>query len=224
VLNINNEEWKIREIEFYYHSNKHPDTFTHCDKEQINSGLWYFHKQNGKSYKGGSFKGLDISCGNDESSYGGILIRSISKDDEFIEGPCKVVDKILEICNVSSISELVPKLKEVFEISPLYLSQKKTERKKEEQRIYTSPRVGLSLKKNKNLLYIMKPYRFTNSLSIKKYKCLIVLQNDIQDKNRKKWTQYSEEGKTKSAEYFTTENPSLKSVKVLCELYGFCKL
>lgn len=76
ILVINNTEWRISEIEFYYHSNIHPDNYTHKDENQKRNGEWYFHRQNGKSYKGGTYKGLDISCGN-ENNYGGILLRSI---------------------------------------------------------------------------------------------------------------------------------------------------
>jgi len=37
---------------------------------------WYFHRYGSKGYKSGTYKGLDITFGQD-SMYGGILIRSI---------------------------------------------------------------------------------------------------------------------------------------------------
>lgn len=38
----------------------HFDSFTHADEQQKKNGQWYFHKM-GKGYKGGSYKGLDIT-------------------------------------------------------------------------------------------------------------------------------------------------------------------
>lgn len=68
---------------------------------QKNLGQWYFHKF-GKSYKSGTYKGLDITFGKGSIAHGGILIRAISQLDpppvnEFIEGPCNCVNKILAL-------------------------------------------------------------------------------------------------------------------------------
>lgn len=70
----------------------------------------------GGTYKSGSYKGLDISFGKpDLSAIGGILLRSLmpvtvtnhngklivsgGSKDEFIEGPCNSVNRILlETC------------------------------------------------------------------------------------------------------------------------------
>lgn len=76
----------LAEIEYYYEGGNHHDTFTHCDPLQQTTyarhdsqqwrevhrrcadvvtycrANWYFHKS-GATYKGGSYKGLDITFG-----------------------------------------------------------------------------------------------------------------------------------------------------------------
>lgn len=75
----------------------HNDTFTHGDKLQLKCGTWYFHRF-GSSFKGGTYKGLDLAFGKEKDQvYGGILIRAIhNAEDGFIEGPCRSVDTILK--------------------------------------------------------------------------------------------------------------------------------
>ncbi len=56
-----------------------------------------------------NYKGLDITLGQGEEAYGGILIRSIEAigTGKFVCGPCKSVDHILELCKATSIKVLV---------------------------------------------------------------------------------------------------------------------
>lgn len=190
---------------------------------------------------------MDISCGNvqqDEfNSYGGILIRSISdseKDErydegnELIEGPCKVVDKILSLCKVASIAELVPQLSEnIFTPGPLYFSKrekkngKEEKEEKQENKINNSIRVGLTLKKQKNLEYIYKQYRYYNCNNLKKNKCLISLseyhknKGEVKTSKLKEWIGHAEKGKEKDNKYFLDNHPDLKTVALQCELFGF---
>lgn len=111
-LNVKDKSFSLLEIEFYYNSPNHPDPYPHCDKDQKESGNWYFHKT-GKNYRSGTFKGLDITLNNINrkgikiKSYGGILIRSIKDEDNIICGPCLCVNEILKIHNKESIDELV---------------------------------------------------------------------------------------------------------------------
>ena len=65
---------------------------------QATCGKWYFHKKGG-TYKSGSFKGMDLACGDKESNvFAGLLLRAIiDSSEKLIEGPCLVVDKILEL-------------------------------------------------------------------------------------------------------------------------------
>jgi hypothetical protein len=110
LLTVNQDyKYRISEIEFYYNdvhkSCVHPDTFTHGDEMQKKSGQWYFHRF-GKTYKVGTYKGMDLAFGKGDLAVGGILIRAITSvgaangkhlpPDEFIEGPCNSVSRILE--------------------------------------------------------------------------------------------------------------------------------
>jgi hypothetical protein len=56
------------EIEFYYTDAIHADPFTHKDPLQKTNGQWYFHKI-GAQYKGGTYKGLDVTCGSPKVSF-----------------------------------------------------------------------------------------------------------------------------------------------------------
>lgn len=105
ALLVNGTKFRITEIEFYLDG----DPYTHADSQQINTtGAWYFHRANGKTFKGGTFKGLDLTC-RPPGKAGGVLIRAIAAEDggEVVEGPCKVVDRILSEAGCSGIAELV---------------------------------------------------------------------------------------------------------------------
>jgi len=139
---------RIAEVELYLE----PDPYTHRDPHQIaTSGKWYFHRQAGKGYKGGTFKGVDLTCGP-AGVAGGILIRAIidGRTGDLIEGPCKVVEALLAATgfpDVGSLARAFPggedapdpfafdaplRLDENPEAIPLYIA--------------AGPRVGLSAK------------------------------------------------------------------------------
>ncbi|CAK0838560.1 unnamed protein product [Prorocentrum cordatum] len=86
----------IVELEAYVHSTAHPDPYTHGEEGQGSCGAWYFHRQ-GRSFKGGSFKGLDLACGCARSGvFAGLLLRAVSAGPgKLVEGPSLVVDHIL---------------------------------------------------------------------------------------------------------------------------------
>ena len=175
ALNVNNELYRLIEIEFYLKTKEHPDPFIHGDKDQTIPSKWYFHRQNGGSYKGGTYKGVDITFGYKDTKdvYGGILIRSILdiKNNKLIEGSCKVVDYILKLCKHKNISDLTNEkqlsvIKE--ENSILFLETNNNLKFLEDndnfkqKQMFSSSRVGLTLK-NPSVLkeqYIMKDYRF----------------------------------------------------------------
>jgi len=190
---VNQKPLRICEIEFYLKTPKHQDIFTHCDKDQQIFNRWYFHRQNGKSYKSGTYKGLDLTFGYSKQHnniYGGILIRSIKdlETDKLIEGPCKVVDYILKLTDCKSIQELVTNCQKMNEQSNnetihakkldnnslLYI----TPYKLQDEQVYYGPRVGITLKIDHQLRrkYIMKDYRYLIFPDqIKKYKNTIAL-------------------------------------------------
>src|SRR4051812_13847249 len=76
---VGEEPHRFTEIEFYYYGGPHLDVFTHKDPIQKGNGLWYFHRTRGV-YRGGSFKGIDLTFGGPDA-FGGILIRGIETSD-----------------------------------------------------------------------------------------------------------------------------------------------
>jgi hypothetical protein len=126
-LVVGDQNYSIEEIELYYHSPDHEDTYTHKSKDQLKNSKWYFHKYGNGTYKSGTYKGLDMTFGNGDDSYGGALIRSISNDktDEFITGPCNAVNHILNKYDFSESSELVDDMEDLDlfnEDNKIYLS------------------------------------------------------------------------------------------------------
>ena len=74
ILNIGHEKYRICEIEFYVFANEYKDPYAHQNPHQLVFGQWYFHQiltQAGYRCKGGKFKGLDLTLG-DEKNYIGI--------------------------------------------------------------------------------------------------------------------------------------------------------
>ena len=173
------QAYRLVEIEFYYWSNAHQDPFTHRDPIQFHIGLWYFHRSRG-SYRGGSFKGLDLTFG-DPTSSGGILIRGLeAPGGELIDGPSLCVDHLLDVTG----AEDVPTLDRAIagrlawdENNPLLLRETETS---EDRPIYRSARVGLFLKRSgsraESTRFVMRPYRYlTEPRRTKKGKLHIVL-------------------------------------------------
>lgn len=164
VLSVfDNQKWtnyRICEIEFYLNSENHPDPYVHQDQQQLTINEWYFHKAkpNGEKYKGGTFKGLDITFG--KNVYGGILIRSISEiDGKVIEGPCNVVNHVLNISGFPDITSLVDSMSSlnIFTNNRLKISLNSELPLKI---VYACRRVGLGDKKEKISVYGTAEYRF----------------------------------------------------------------
>lgn len=163
-LVVNKQPHRLVEIEFYYHDRSHKDPFTHCHPEQLSHSQWYFHRQ-GKTYRSGTYKGVDITFGNRES-FGGILIRSIeTASGEIVEGPCLCVEYLLQQTGFSQVAELDDSIarREVWNNECPFLLQPQV---KEERAIFSSARVGLSLKRAKSEpdmpQYLLLPYRYLN--------------------------------------------------------------
>lgn len=178
---INGTPHRFTEMEFYLNGGNHPDDFAHDDPIQKQTGSFYFHKMNGK-YKGGSFKGMDVTFAHD-GFYGGILIRGIQKltaPRVIVDGPSLVVDHILKTCGAENITQLVDTmmtglavcdLNNMIHIEPAQKCGTRT--------VCTSARIGLTLKdfsRNRED-YIIRPYRFfTHPRDIKKGKQHMVLR------------------------------------------------
>lgn len=173
-LMVNDSEYSLEEIEFYYYSKDHKDSYTHKDNDQLINSGWYFHKYKNGTYKSGTYKGLDMTFGNGKD-YGGILIRSIMclEDNKMVIGPCNVVNHILEKTGNNSPGDLVESMKDlkIFNNKNIFYLKKEMNYDKDCV-VFSGPRVGLSLKYPD---YLVKGYRFLKQPDkIPKYKNTIV--------------------------------------------------
>ena len=156
-------EFRLVEIEFYLFSETHPDPYTHRAQEQSTSNRFYFHKFRNGTYKSGTWKGLDICLGN-ENSFFGVLIRSIAEigaADRIVEGPCLSVNRILGHFGSNDVRNFVGEVLrgkldfDVYDESqPIHL-EKSQDLKREA--IFSGPRIGLS---DKWPEFKSRPYRF----------------------------------------------------------------
>jgi len=158
VLVVGKKEYRLGEIEFYINNAKHNDKYTHGDKNQKTYGKWYFHRYQNGSYKSGTYKGVDLTLGNDDT-YFGVLIRSIydPDTDEMVEGPCRTVNTILELYGYFDVSDYMKTKKDPLSArltKNFYLKRKS---KLEEEIVYKGPRIGLS---DKYPEWKDVPYRF----------------------------------------------------------------
>jgi hypothetical protein len=167
------ERYRLVEIEFYYHGTKHLDPFAHQHPLQQTSGRWYFHRD-GEQYRGGSFKGLDLTFGSGDS-FGGILIRSIMRSDGLLINGCSLcVDHILQRTQYAHISALDQEIAQRTvwdESSPVHLCNASALLS---QQIIFTARVGLTLKRADQypdmFRFMMREYRFLTNPSIAKGK------------------------------------------------------
>jgi 3-methyladenine DNA glycosylase Mpg len=178
-LVVGRQPHRLVEIELYYWSPAHPDPFTHRDPIQFHIGHWYFHRTH-SVYRGGSFKGLDLTFGDGDTS-GGVLIRGLEKPDgTLIDGPSLCVDYLLDVTGATTVAELdrtIGKRLAWEKENPLFL---KTTESREKPSPFRSPRVGLSLKRvtshSDSTRYILRPYRYlTEPRRTKKGKIHMVL-------------------------------------------------
>ena len=161
---------RFTELEMYWSGFQHVDPFTHGDPLQQQRGAWYFHRS-GQSYRGGTYKGLDIALGC-PGAYGGILVRGIERLDGtplLVDGPCVVVDHLLAVAASGSIDELVAELGRRGAVaidspdgrSPLHVTLDAEPGRA--VAVYATPRIGLTLRKGSTAArrrYLARPYRF----------------------------------------------------------------
>ncbi|MHB1424488.1 MAG: hypothetical protein ACYC3I_15060 [Gemmataceae bacterium] len=178
-LVVGRQFYRLVEIEFYYWSPTQPDPFTHRHPFQFHIGRWYFHRTHG-AYRGGSFKGLDLTFGAGDAS-GGILIRGLeTPDGRLIDGPSLCVEHLLDAAGAATVAELDRAIDERLaweDGNPLILEEIG---ELENQPIFRSPRVGLMLKsaaaRTDGKRFLMLPYRCLNQpRRIKKGKLHLVL-------------------------------------------------
>lgn len=145
----------ITELEVYVHGPAHQDPYTHGDEGQRCCGVWYFHRKGG-SFKAGSFKGLDLACGDGAAGVSaGILLRSVRPlaaatncpDSQVTEGPSVLVDRILKLNGKTSIADFVAgrSAAELCAGSTEGLCLRPAASPRSEQ-VWRAPRVGLVLR------------------------------------------------------------------------------
>jgi hypothetical protein len=180
TLHVGDKKYRICEVEYYFketgntgdmEGTGHSDPYVHCDSEQLQKETFYFHRINGKGFKEGTYKGMDITFG--DNGYGGLLVRSIQSqdDDNIIEGPCLVVQEIIRRWAQEGITKVVDFYKEYSKKNPdlsifkpdsgLYVELGEAV---DDSKISLSPRVGLKLKRpglEEKIKYVMKNYRAT---------------------------------------------------------------
>lgn len=174
VLIVKGNSFRLCEIEFYYKNTLHNDEYVHSIRDQQTFEGFYFHRYKNGSYKSGTYKGLDMTFGNDATNtYFGILIRSMLdlSTNTFIEGPCRCVNRILELFgepdvkNMMLNNKFVGQLGLYTESQDLYLQEND---ELDKQEIYVGPRVGLS---DKYPEYLHRDYRHAICINkIKKQK------------------------------------------------------
>jgi 3-methyladenine DNA glycosylase Mpg len=158
-LIVNEKQFRICEIEFYHYSESHKDCYVHRNPDQSKYGKYYFHKYGTGTYKSGTYKGLDLTFGNDDV-FCGILIRSIYdvENDEMIEGPCRSVNRILEEYGLEKVMDFTSgKLLDITNNEHDFIIKTDLEDPIEKEKVYKGMRVGLS---DKYPEYKIKKYRY----------------------------------------------------------------
>jgi len=162
-LSVLGQPYRLIEIEFYYCALEHNDTFAHRDPVQEHRGRWYFHKTKGV-YRGGSFKGFDLTFGA-TNAHAGILIRALEKPDgELVDGPSLSVDHLLATTKCASVAVLDGRIagRPVWDATnPMHLQE---ESPGDVKPILATARVGLTLKKAGTDInptkFLVRRYRF----------------------------------------------------------------
>jgi hypothetical protein len=155
---------RLIEIEFYYFGPDHADPFAHRDPVQVHCGRWYFHRTNGV-YRGGSFKGLDLSFG-DGTAFAGVLFRGLeTPEGRLIDGPSLTVDYLLDATGAATVAELDRAISARLAwdaTNPLLLREAPG---LEQRALLRTARVGLSLKRARGARtdmtsFVMRNYRY----------------------------------------------------------------
>ena len=116
-------------------------------------------------FRGGSFKGLDLTFG-DTGAYGGMLIRGIElADGALVSGPCLCVDYLIRQLGFTSVAELHGATVGRHAVQDNGLLTLLESNSACERPIFNTPRVGLSLKRASDahsplIPYVMRRYRF----------------------------------------------------------------
>jgi hypothetical protein len=78
-LVINGIMHSLCEIEIYLHGEEHEDLYAHRHPDQLKQGNFHFHRSSNKTgakYKGGTYKGVDLTYAS-KDLYCGILVIKV---------------------------------------------------------------------------------------------------------------------------------------------------
>ncbi len=173
------QQYRLAEVEMYYSGPEHHDPFSHREPIQRECGRWYFHRTHGV-YRGGSFKGLDLTLG-DGTAHFGVIIRSVvGLNGTMIDGPCVLVDQLLartQMPSVAALDALIGTRPIWDATAPLSIVESPSPRS---AMVYATSRVGLSLKRAENHpampRFVGRAYRFlTEPATIAKGRVHLVL-------------------------------------------------
>lgn len=158
TLRMGDARARVLEVEGYVRARWHPDPFAHADPVQNTLGRWYFHRAGG-TYRGGTFKGVDLTFGGG-SARAGLLIRAVAAPDGArVEGPSCVVDHALRATGHATVASLA-RACDAGDHDALALALDATPRS---DAVYAGPRVGLTLRQGatpERVFFLPRPYRY----------------------------------------------------------------
>lgn len=151
-LKVANQKFYFAEIEFYLHSDQHPDPYVHQNDKQLDFWKFYVHP------KDGNYGGIDITIGDKlKNLYGGVLIRGVkSKNGQFFSGPNlfkKEIYRLLKVDNFESLQNIIDQDVKIVDCDD----------QKGSENFFRSTRVGLRPKYEdycEDGRYIYKLHRF----------------------------------------------------------------
>ena len=158
--------YRVAELEAYYHGPAHPDPFAHRDPVQLDAGRWYFHRTGG-AYRGGSFKGVDLTLGDGRATFGVLVRAVVAPDGTRIDGPSLVVDHLLARTGEGTVAALAARTAAFpawATSAPLALVARDTPDTPDILPVLATARVGLTLRRGARLAnapwYLGQPYRY----------------------------------------------------------------
>jgi hypothetical protein len=153
---------RVAEIEFYLQNADHADPFAHAHPIQRECSRWYFHRSD-KAFRGGSFKGLDLALGDGDAAVGVLLRAVVLPTGEVIDGPSRLVDRLLHMTGATTVAKLDAQLPgaAAFDAAMPVHFRESADRGAE---VLATARVGLSLRRAaafpEMTRYVGSRYRF----------------------------------------------------------------
>jgi len=172
ILKTPENEYKIKEIEFYYFlNNYHMDYYCHKDmRQKLNSQLYFHRFKYPEKYRNKRQKGIDLTFGLN-NSFGGILIRLLQniKTQKYITGIGNITNQILEDINgAETITKIYEQNENVFSDNSII---KLIKSENEKSNIYKKQRIGLNLKKlDTDMFFLNAKYNYFTYPIIEKVK------------------------------------------------------